>query len=186
MNSPGQLYVDAELIDTKYAISGAAFGDSTDNGAYLDLKENGTLRNRLNIKGAGIAKVTYNGEFVITVPETVVNYNHHSTSNGTSRGTVIAYADGKTDYNIITEVSLSSDGKLTYSYASLAHGEIFGSFVNVTYGNNVSTTYTAVPGAAMELKVPSIKVNKWGHVVDLQENTVKVVFDHGHDEFVWL
>ena len=184
-NNSGQLYVDGELTDTKYTLSGVAFDVSGENGAYLDLKENGTLRNRLNIKGAGIAKVTYDGEFIITVPETVVNYNHHS-SNGTSRGTVLAYADGKIEYNVITNVSLSSDGKLTYSYANLAHGEIFGSFINVTYGSNASTTHTAVPGAIMTLKVPSIKVNKCGHVVDLKENTVNVNFSHDHDEFVWL
>ncbi len=187
-NTNGQLYVDGALTDTKYTISGAAFGPATDNGAYVNLNENGAVLNTLAIKGAGIAKVTYSSDnqFVITVPETVVNYDHHSTGTGAKRGDIVAYIDGRTSGNVITHVNLSSDGKLTFSYADIVHGINLASFVDVTYGSNTSTTYTAIPGTSMELKVPSIKVNKCGHVVDLKENTVRVSFAHGHDEFVWL
>lgn len=183
-NTNGQLYVNGELTDTKYSL------DARSNGliSYIDLIGTDGTKDAIAVKGTGIAKVSYNStnKFIeINVPETVVNYNHHS-SNGRDSGAVVAYIDGRTDYRVITNVSLSSDGKLTYSYANLGHGVNEASFVDVTYGSNASITYTAVPGAIMALKVPSIKVNKCGHVVDLKENTVTVNFNHGHDEFVWL
>lgn len=184
MRSTGQLYVDGKLTDTKYSMD--ATGGST--AAQITLIGEDNTRDNIAFRGTGIATVSYNSTnkaIEINVPETVVNYNHHS-SNGHDAGAVVAYIDGRTDYRVITNVSLSSDGKLTYSYAKFGHGVNEASFVDVTYGSNVSTTYTAVPGASMELKVPSIKVNKCGHVVDLKENTVRVNFSHDHDEFVWL
>lgn len=183
-NSNGQLYVNGALTDTKYSMA----VNNHEDGAYVKLVGTDGAVTTVQFEGTGIAKVSYNSTnkaIEINVPETVVNYNHHS-SNGHNSGTVLAYIDGRTDYRIITNVSLSSDGKLTYSYANLGHSVNEASFVDVTYGSNVSTTHTAAPGAIMELKVPSIKVNKCGHVVDLKENTVRVNFTHDHDEFVWL
>lgn len=183
-NSNGQLYVNGELTDTKYSLDAAKYED----GAYIKLVGTDGTASTIQFKGTGIAEITYNSTnkvVEINVPETVVNYNHHS-SNGRDADTVVAYIDGSAGHRVITNVSLSSDGKLTYSYAKLEHGVNEASFVDVTYGSNVSTTHTAAPGAIMELKVPSIKVNKCGHVVDLKENTVRVNFNHDHDEFVWL
>ena len=183
-NPNGQLYVNGQLTDTKYSLDAAKYED----GAYIKLVGTDGTASTIQFKGTGIAEITYNSTnkvVEINVPETVVNYNHHS-SNGRDADTVVAYIDGSAGHRVITNVSLSSDGKLTYSYAKLEHGVNEASFVNVTYGSNVSMTYTAVPGASMELKVPSIKVNKCGHVVDLKENTVRVNFNHDHDEFVWL
>lgn len=183
-NSNGQLYVNGELTDTKYSMA----VNNHEDGAYIKLAGTDGAVTTVQFEGTGIATVSYSSTdkaIKIHVPETVVNYNHHS-SNGRDADTVVAYIDGSAGHRVITNVSLSSDGKLTYSYAKLEHGVNEASFVNVTYGSNVSMTYTAVPGASMELKVPSIKVNKCGHVVDLKENTVRVNFTHDHDEFVWL
>lgn len=184
-NTNGQLYVNGALTDTNYSMNAA----NHDGGAYIKLVGTDGTATTVQFEGTGIATISYSSTdkaIKIHVPETEVNYNHHS-SNGHDVNTIVAYIDGRADYHhVITNVSLSSDGTLTYSYAKLVHSVNEASFVDVTYGSNVSTTHTAVPGASMELKVPSIKVNKCGHVVDLKENTVRVDFSHDHDEFVWL
>lgn len=181
-NSNGQLYVNGELTDTKYSMDAAKYED----GAYIKLLGTDGTAATVQFKGTGIAGITYNSTdkvVEINVPETVVNYNHHSTGAGTRRaGDVLLHSNGSTlAYNLITNVNLSADGKLTYSYITIKHETIFN-------GGNSHVGPQTNSFSNGSIIVPKLTFNECGHLTAYENVVISGIAaeNHSHDEFVWL
>lgn len=183
-DSSGKLYVNGKLTDTQYFLH----GDGRGNNAYIQLVNltDGQGYEPINFAGTGIATVLYNSTnkvIEINVPETVVNYNHHSTGNGTNNGNVVLDSEGTATTNkVISSVSLSAAGKLEYSYVTLKHETIFtggGSLFVGPYNDKL------LNGSII---VPKLTVNNCGHLTAYENVTISGIAaeDHSHDEFVWL
>lgn len=166
-DSSGKLYVNGKLTDTIYALNVASYISDEGNGAYINLYGTNGSSYLFNVIGKGVAAVSYNSAnktLEINVPETVVNYNHHTDNGGAYTGNTIKATDG-TAY-VITGISLTSDGALSYKFSKLDHGN---AGVTGTYGaKNI---------------IPVITV-KNGHVESVSTQAVDLT--HTHDEFVWL
>lgn len=181
MNSNNQLYVDGELTDTKYSMN--AIGSST--AAQIALIGTDNTRDNIAFRGTGIATVSYNSTnkaIEINVPETVINYNHHSTNAGVNIGTdiILDSAGQRNAYKFISEVKLSTDGKLSYSYVTIKHESIFS-------GNNYVGTQTNTLSQG-SIVVPKLTFNACGHLTAYENVLISGIAaeDHSHDEFVWL
>lgn len=181
-NSNGQLYVNGELTDTKYSMA----VNNHEDGAYIKLAGTDGAVTTVQLEGTGIAKVSYNPTnkaIEINVPETVVNYNHHSTGAGTRRaGDVLLHSNGSTlAYNLITNVNLSADGKLTYSYITIKHETIFN-------GGNSHVGPQTNSFSNGSIIVPKLTFNECGHLTAYENVVISGIAaeNHSHDEFVWL
>lgn len=179
-NSDGQLYVDGKLTDTKYSMDAASHED----GAYVKLVGTDNTATTVQFEGTGIATVSYNSAnkaIQIHVPETVVNYNHHSTNVGNKVGEATVYTGGRaTESKFISAVSLSADGKLSYSYVTLKHETIFNGASHVGPQSNVLSHGSIV--------VPKLTFNDCGHLTAYENVAISGIAaeNHSHDEFVWL
>lgn len=179
-NGNDQLYVDGELTDTKYSLT----AKNSENGAYITLGGTDGSATNASFKGTGIATVSYNSTdkaIQIYVPETVVNYNHHSTAVAPKANDVCVYIDGRnTTSKIISSVSLSADGKLSYTYINLKHETIHNGNVFVGPNSNKLSNNSII--------VPKITVNACGHITAYENVSISGIApeDHSHDEFVWL
>lgn len=177
----GYLYVNGELTDTIYSLDAG----NNDDSAYIKLKGTDDTSTTVKFVGTGIASVSYNStnkKIEINVPETVVNYNHHSTAYGVKHEDIVLDSGEATAYNFITSVSLSDDGKLTFSYAYLKHKTIF----------NDSSTKVGINTAGKlsngTICVPNLTFNSCGHIIAYKDVYITGIAaeDHTHDEFVWL
>lgn len=181
-NTSGQLYVDGKLTDTNYSMNAA----NHDDGAYVKLVGTDGTATTVQFEGTGIATVSYSSSdkaIKIHVPETVVNYNHHSTANGTDDGELLVYTGGQTNVQrVISSVSLSAAGKLQYSYINIKHQTIF-------TGDGVHAGLNT-PGKLLNgtICVPSLTFNNCGHLTAYENVLISGIAaeDHTHDEFVWL
>lgn len=181
-NSDGQLYVNGELTDTKYSMA----VNNHEDGAYIKLAGTDDAVTTVQLEGTGIAKVSYNPTnkaIEINVPETVVNYNHHSTVTGRNIGKDIVFnSAGQTNaYKFISEVSLSADGKLSYSYITLKHETKFNeAYVYTGPQNNNFSNGSIV--------IPKLVFNAGGHLTAYENINITGIAhaNHTHDEFVWL
>lgn len=168
-DSSGKLYVNGKLTDTdtKYALNVASYISDAGNGAYINLYGTDGSSYLFNVIGKGVAAVSYNSTnktLEINVPETVVNYDHHTDNGGAYTGNTIKATDG-TAY-VITGISLTSDGALSYKFSKLDHGN---AGITGTYGaKNI---------------IPVITV-KNGHIESASTQAIDLT--HTHDEFVWL
>ena len=181
-NSDGQLYVNGELTDTKYSLDAA----NHDGGAYVKLAGTDGTASTIQFKGTGIAEITYNSTnkvVEINVPETVVNYNHHSTVTGRNIGKDIVFnSAGETNaYQFISKVKLSADGKLSYSYITIKHQTSF----NEAYVYTGPQTNSFSNGSIV---IPKLVFNAGGHLTSYENVKISGIAaeDHSHDEFVWL
>ena len=182
MNSTGQLYVDGKLTDTKYSTDAANY----ESGAYVKLLGTDGTATTVQFKGTGIATVSYNSAdkaIQINVPETEVNYNHHTTAAGTNVGTDILLnsAGERNAYKFISEVKLSADGKLSYSYITIKHETKF----NEAYVYTGPQTNSVSNGSIV---IPKLVFNAGGHLTAYENITISGIAreNHTHDEFVWL
>lgn len=180
-NANGQLSVNGKLTDTKYSM----VVNNHEDGAYIKLAGTDDVVTTVQLEGTGIAKVSYNPTnkaIEINVPETVVNYNHHSTNNGNDHGDVFVYSGGRaTTRKVISSVNLSADGKLSFSYMNLKHEELFtGSNFIVEPYNNISSSGS--------ISIPKLTFNTCGHLTAYENITISGIAaeNHSHDEFVWL
>lgn len=181
-DNSGNLYVNGKLTDTTYSM----FAANLDGvGAYINFSGSDKSTTNINFKGTGIAEVTYNsanGAIEVYVPEQEeINYNHHSTSNGTSKGEVELYSDGTAIANkFISSVNLSADGTLTYEY------------VNIKHETTLLQSGTAGPSQKIlvdgSIIVPHLSFNECGHITTYDNVTITGIAAevHSHDEFVWL
>ena len=184
-NDNGQLYVNGALTDTKYSLY-TNNGDAVNGNAYIRLSDiDGNGAGTINLKGTGIAKVTYssaNNAIEIYVPEAEeINYNHHSTGNGTSKAAVELDSNGAaTTDKFISSVNLSADGTLTYSYMNIKHAAPHNGDGKAGKSDNKLTNGSII--------VPTISYNACGHITAYEnvEITGIAAEDHSHDEFVWL
>lgn len=181
-NANGHLYVDGKLTDTKYSLDAAGAVNGT---AYISLNGADNTQDKINVKGTGIATVTYNSvdkAIEIYVPETEVNYNHHSTAAGTGNHNLVLPATGTamTAYNIITSVSLSADGKLTYEYGKITHD------TTLTGAGEAGPGSTKLSNGS--ILIPKISFNECGHITAYENVTISGIAAevHSHDEFIWL
>lgn len=181
-NTNGQLYVNGELTDTKYSLNAA----NHDGGAHVKLVGTDGTATTVQFKGTGIATISYSSTdkaIKIHVPETVVNYNHHSTVTGRNIGKDIVFnSAGETNaYKFISEVSLSADGKLSYSYITLTHQTSF----NEAYVYTGPQTNSVSNGSIV---IPKLVFNAGGHLTAYENITISGIAreNHTHDEFVWL
>lgn len=181
-NSNGQLYVNGELTDTKYSMA----VNNHEDGAYVKLAGTDGAVTTVQFEGTGIATVSYSSTdkaIKIHVPETVVNYNHHSTVTGRNIGKDIVFnsAGEANAYKFISEVSLSADGKLSYSYITLKHQTSF----NEAYVYTGPQTNSVSNGSIV---IPKLVFNAGGHLTAYENITISGIAreNHTHDEFVWL
>lgn len=180
-NTNGQLYVNGALTDTKYSMNAA----NHEGGAYVKLVGTDNTATTVQFEGTGIATVSYSSTdkaIKIHVPETVVNYNHHSTNTGSNIGEITLDSNGAATTNkFISSVNLSADGKLSFSYVNLKHETNFiGSDFVVSPFDNISTSGS--------ISIPKLTFNTAGHLTAYENVTISGIAaeDHSHDEFVWL
>ena len=181
-NSNGQLYVNGELTDTKYSMA----VNNHEDGVYVKLAGTDGAVTTVQFEGTGIATVSYSSTdkaIKIHVPETEVNYNHHSTAAGTNVGTDILLnsAGERNAYKFISEVKLSADGKLSYSYITIKHETKF----------NEAYVYTGPQNNAFSngsIVIPKLVFNAGGHLTAYENVKISGIAaeNHSHDEFVWL
>lgn len=181
-NTNGQLYVNGALTDTNYSMNAA----NHDGGAYVKLVGTDGTATTVQFEGTGIATISYSSTdkaIKIHVPETEVNYNHHSTVTGRNIGKDIVFnSAGETNaYKFISEVSLSADGKLSYSYITLKHQTSF----NEAYVYTGPQTNSISNGSIV---IPKLVFNAGGHLTAYENITISGIAreNHTHDEFVWL
>ena len=181
-NSDGQLYVNGELTDTKYSLDAA----NHNGGAYVKLAGTDGTATTVQFEGTGIATISYSSTdkaIKIHVPETEVNYNHHSTAAGTNVGTDILLnsAGERNAYQFISKVKLSADGKLSYSYITIKHQTSF----NEAYVYTGPQTNSFSNGSIV---IPKLVFNAGGHLTSYENVKISGIAaeDHSHDEFIWL
>lgn len=181
-NTNGQLYVNGELTDTKYSMA----VNNHEDGAYIKLAGTDGTATTVKFEGTGNATVSYNPTnkaIEINVPETKVNYDHHSTAAGRNIGTdiLINSAGQANAYKFISEVNLSADGKLSYSYITLKHETKFNeAYVYTGPQNNNFSNGSIV--------IPKLVFNAGGHLTAYENFFITGIAheNHTHDEFVWL
>lgn len=187
-NTSGQLYVDGKLTDTNYSMNAA----NHDDGAYVKLVGTDGTATTVQFEGTGIATVSYSSSdkaIKIHVPETVVNYDHHSTAAGVNKGNAVIIPsngsnidhDNSNAYTFINSVNLSADGKLTYSYFKLKHETSFNeAYVYTGPQNNTFSNGSIV--------IPKLVFNAGGHLTAYENINITGIAheNHTHDEFVWL
>lgn len=187
-NANGLLYVNGELTDTNYSMNAA----NHDDGVYVKLVGTDGTATTVQFEGTGIATVSYSSAdkaIKIHVPETVVNYDHHSTAAGVNKGNeVIIPSNGSNidngnsnAYTFINSVNLSADGKLTYSYFKLKHETSFNeAYVHTGPYNNTFSNGSIV--------IPKLVFNAGGHLTAYENINITGIAheNHTHDEFVWL
>ena len=156
------------------------------NAVQIGLIGTDNTRDNIAFKGTGIATISYSSTdkaIKIHVPETVVNYNHHSTVTGRNIGKDIVFnSAGETNaYKFISEVSLSADGKLSYSYITLIHQTSF----NEAYVYTGPQTNSVSNGSIV---IPKLVFNAGGHLTAYENINITGIAheNHTHDEFVWL